>query len=171
MEIPKFTQKEVEEIKENIKEDGSLSDLLTEAEIAKNEMDYVKAINLLEKAKSLNQDNAMVLQRLALVTYKSQIPNIGDALFKADEILQELVPQKSTDLETLGLSGAINKRLYEEFDEPDFLNKALWFYEKGFYIGEDYYNGINLAFLYNIQANLSEDKFEAFANFGNAIKS
>ncbi len=168
LEVPRFTQEEVEAIKENIKEDGSLSDFLTEAEEAKNDKDYTKAIELLERARTLKQDNVLVIQRLALVTYKSESPNKVDALFRAQLILNELNPLLSTDLETLGLSGAINKRLYEELDEIEFLENAIEFYEKGFYIGSDYYNGINLAYLFNVKANLEENEFDSYAEYGNA---
>jgi tetratricopeptide (TPR) repeat protein len=170
LEIPKFTQAQIEEIKENIQEEGSLSDLMTKAEDAKNNRDYALAIEILEKAKSLNQENSLVTQRLALATYKSRSPTPIEALKKALTILNELNPESSTDLETLGLSGAIHKRLFEETGEIDHLSRAIRFYEKGLYIGMDYYNGINLAFLFNVLANKEGDRFLAFANFGNAIR-
>lgn len=170
LQVPKFSEEEVEEIKDNIKEDGSLSDIMAEAELAKEAKDYAKMISLLMMAKALNQDNTMVVQRLALATYKSELPNRLDALFRAEVILDELNPDISTDLETLGLSGAINKRIYEELKEGEFLKKAIWFYEKGFYIGSDYYNGINLAYLFNVLANIESEKFEAYADFGNAVR-
>lgn len=170
LEVPKFTEEEVEAIKENIDEDGSLSDFITEAEVAKNNKQYDQAINILLKAKALNQDNLLVVQRLALATYKSEMPNKIDALLKAESILDELSPSNSTDIETLGLSGAINKRLFEELGDTEFIKKAIWFYERGFYISGDYYNGINLAFLFNVLANLETDQFIAYAYYGNAIR-
>lgn len=167
---PSFSAQEIEDIKRNIDEDGSLSDMMTEAEQAKNSNNYEKVIEILQKAKQLNQDNILVIQRLALATYKSKIPTSIDALFRAELILEELNPDFSTDLETLGLSGAINKRLFEELGEREFLDASLRFYEKGFYIGNDYYNGINLAYLFNTRAVNQEDKFEAIADFGNAMR-
>lgn len=168
LNVPSFTEEEIKEIKENIDSETSISDLLHEAENAKNVLEYPKAIELLEKAAKVTPANDFILQRLALATYKSKLPNSLDALFKAELILEELNPEHTTDIETLGLSGAINKRIYEELDEIEFLNKAIWFYEKGFYIGNDYYNGINSAYLFSIKATLEEDKFEAFANYGQA---
>lgn len=170
LNIPTFTSKEIEEIKENIEEDGSLSDLINQAEIAKNNKEYEKAISILTQAKELKQDYILVIQRLALVTYKSKLPNPVDALFKAQVILNELNPYFTTDLETLGLSGAINKRLYEELKQTEFLNESIKFYERGYYIGNDHYNGINLAFLFNTKALVEEEKFEAVADYGNAIR-
>jgi len=170
LEIPKFTTKEIEGIRENINEDGSLSDFMTEAELAKDNKDYLKAIEFLEKALELRQDNVLVTQRLALVTYKSEDPNKVDALIKALSILESLNPNQTIDLETLGLSGAIYKRLFTINNDIESLEKSIWFYEKGFYIGSDYYNGINLAFLFNLNAVFLDNKFEAFANFGNAVR-
>lgn len=170
LNIPSFSQHEIEEIKQSIEEDGSLSDLMNEAEIAKNNKDYGRAIEILNKAKELHQDNILVTQRLALATYKSRIPNPIDALFRAQVILDELSPDTSVDLETLGLSGAINKRLFEELSENEFLEDSIRFYEKGYYIGNDYYNGINLAYLFNARAISQDDKFEAVADFGNAMR-
>jgi len=107
---------------------------------------------------------------MALCTYKSKYPNQQQALLDAAEILEELHPDTSTDLETLGLSGAINKRLYELTKDVKYLNNAVWFYEKGFYIGSDYYGGINTAYLFNVLANLENDFYESNASFGNARK-
>ncbi|GLU51543.1 hypothetical protein Dfri01_10040 [Dyadobacter frigoris] len=168
LEIPKFTAKEIEEIRENIKEDGSLSDFMEAAEIAKNQKDYLKAQKELTKALELNQDNSLVTQRLALVTYKSELPDKRSALIKALRLLEPLNPSLTTDLETLGLSGAIYKRLFEIDKIVDQLQKSIWFYERGFYIGNDYYNGINLAYLFNVVATLEKDKILAIANYGNA---
>jgi tetratricopeptide (TPR) repeat protein len=172
LNVPKFTEQQIEEIKESVKDSSntSLTSLIEIAEGAKNRKEYDVAIKMLETAKELSRDNTLVIQRLALVTYKSEKPTPSEALLKAEQILKELNPSKTTDLETLGLSGAINKRLFEVLNKEEFLDKALWFYEKGFYIGEDYYNGINLAYLFNIKATSENNKFLAFANYGNAIR-
>ncbi|RFM34666.1 TRAFs-binding domain-containing protein [Chitinophaga silvisoli] len=170
LQVPVFTPKEVNEIKENIKEIGSLSDYITMAEDFKRSKDYTAAIKVLRQAKKLNQDNVLVTQRLALCTYKSELPDAKQALEDAAKILEELHPDTSTDLETLGLCGAINKRLYAVTGEMEYLNKAAWFYDKGFYIGSDYYNGINAAYIFNVLANLEQDFYESNAHFGNARK-
>jgi len=169
LEVPRFSKEEVEEIKESIREEGSLSDLITAAEKAREARDYLMAIEILEKAIELKQDNMLVTQQLAVMTYKSQTPTPTDALFRAELILSELKPETTTNVETLGIAGAINKRLYEELDEEGFLDKAIRYYERGYYIGNDYYNGINLAYLFTIKASIEEDQFQAYANYGNAI--
>jgi tetratricopeptide (TPR) repeat protein len=168
LNVPSFTEEEIKEIKENIEAEESVSDLLNEAEIFKKNSDFPKAIELLQKAAKTTPANDFILQRLALATYKSKLPDTVTALFNAQLILEELHPENTTDIETLGLSGAINKRLYEELGETNFLDESLWFYEKGFYIGNDYYNGINAAYTLTIKSTLDEDLFEAYANYGKA---
>jgi hypothetical protein len=108
-----------------------------------------------------------VIQKLALVTYKSKLPTAVDALNEACQILEGLGPATSTDTETLGLYGAVRKRLWDETQALPHLDKAIWAHEKGFYVKNDYYNGINLAFLLNVRAALKADSdpAEAIADF------
>ena len=40
--------------------------------------------------------------------------------------------------------------------DRSYLDQAIWSSEKGFYLKNDYYNGINLAYLYNVRASISE---------------
>jgi hypothetical protein len=47
--------------------------------------------------------------------------------------------------------------------QPADLEPALWAHEKGFYLKNDQYNGINLAFLLNVRASVSP-KREAIAD-------
>jgi hypothetical protein len=79
-------------------------------------------------------------------------------------ILGELEPAVSTDAETVGLWGAIHKRLWDLTGEQSDLDTALLSYEKGFYIRNDYYNGINLAYLYNLRSSITSGS-EAEADF------
>lgn len=97
-----------------------------------------------------------LLQRLALATYKSEYPNAEEALNEARDLLALLEPQTSNDSETLGLLQAVHKRLWSLTKDRLHLDKAIWSSEKGFYLKNDYYNGINLAYLYNVRASISE---------------
>jgi hypothetical protein len=73
----------------------------------------------------------------------------------------------------LGLCGAIYKRLYEETNNNINLKNAIWFYEKGFYIKQDYYNAINAAYLYTLQSTVQKNKEQAITdyNLGNRIRN
>jgi hypothetical protein len=98
-----------------------------------------------------------VVQQLAWATYKSQDPDAKTALLESKTILRQLDPETSNDPETLGLWGAIHKRLYEMqgLSTPDHLEAltaAIRAHEKGFYLMNDYYNGINFAFLLDSRA-------------------
>src|SRR5262249_51550857 len=93
-----------------------------------------------------------VVQQLAWATYKSKDPDEKTALLESKAVLGQLDPEGSSDPETLGLWGAIHKRLYEMKDMPrqdrlDALTAAIFAHEKGFYLRNDYYNGINFTFL------------------------
>ena len=98
-------------------------------------------------------EDPYIVQRLALVTYKSKHPSPKQALEEARDLLRTLNPETSNDTETLGLWGAVHKRLWElsETQERTYLDEAVRAYERGFYIRNDYYNGINFAYLLNVR--------------------
>ncbi|QEM14312.1 DUF4071 domain-containing protein [Mucilaginibacter rubeus] len=111
------------------------------------------------------QEDPYILQRLALATYKSKIPDEKTALLDAQKLLNTLNPETSNDSETLGLWGAIHKRLWEITKDKIFLDKAVHSYERGFYIMNDHYNGINYAFLLNVRASQSTVPAQAIADY------
>ena len=91
------------------------------------------------------------------------------ALTEAEALLEaHAAPRLSTAPETLGLSGAISKRLYDLTGDAGDLDRAIRFYERGFHIAQNYYNGINLAFLYTLKASLTEDDTDAIVSHGYA---
>ncbi len=103
-----------------------------------------------------DQVDPFVMQQLALSTYKSKDLDPATALREARTILEALSPKTSNDPETLGLWGAVHKRMSEIAQSPadkrDALDEAVWAYEKGFYLKNDHYNGINYAYLLNVRA-------------------
>ena len=111
------------------------------------------------------QEDPYILQRLALITYKSKSPDEKTALIEAHHLLNLLNPATSNDTETLGLWGAVHKRLWELTHEIKYLDEAIRAYERGFYLRNDYYNGINYAFLLNTRASQISDRAEAIADF------
>lgn len=125
------------------------------AEAARKASDFVQAIAFLSTARAFAPSDPFIIQRLALATYKAELPDAVTALRSAEAILKELRPTVSNDPETVGLWGAIHKRLWERAGDRADLDTALLSYEKGFYLKDDYYNGINLAYLYNVRAAIS----------------
>ena len=141
--------------------------LMDQAEAAFKRSDFITAKSLLAVVRTMMPMDSYVAQRLALTTYKSELPTPEAALHEAAAILESLGPATSTDSETLGLYGAVHKRLWNATSATPHLDKAIWAHEKGFYVRNDYYNGINLAFLLNVRAALKSvtEPAEAITDF------
>jgi hypothetical protein len=101
-----------------------------------------------------------VVQQLALHTYKAKQPDAVSALVTARQIVDALGPKTSTDPETLGIAGAIEKRLWEERSDRDHLEAAIELYGRGFHVRGDYYNGENYAACLDTRAALQTDPAE-----------
>lgn len=134
----------------------TLSAIVESAKESIDAGDFIKALEPLKLAREIDPNNVYLLQQLVLATYKGGQPSKVEALNNALEQLGALEPDKSTDTETLGLAGAIYKRLWEETENRGCLTTAIDYYEKGFQIKHDYYNGINLAYLLNVRSVLCE---------------
>ena len=132
----------------------SAKDMLEQARAAMNADRFVLAKQLLQTVhEQMLPNDQYVLQQLALATYKSKDPDPATAFAAARHILQAKLNAESTnDPETLGLWGAVHKRLWEVTAERAQLDSAIAGYERGFYLKQDFYNGINLAFLLNVRA-------------------
>lgn len=133
---------------------AALGDYIKKANQAVSEDDFIEAIVQLKIAIEFDPNNSYLKQRLALATYKSKVPDGKSALLNALEILKSLDPDRTTDPETLGLLGAVYKRLWELDCDPLLLESAIGFCNRGFLIKRDYYNGINLAYLHNVKASI-----------------
>ena len=147
------------------------SELMRDVDEAQKEGDWLSAKVFLNKIRKNAQsdkqekEDPYTLQRLALATYKAKSPNELDALKEADGIIEVLEPATSNDPETLGLWGAIHKRLWELTADVTHIDKAVNAYERGFYLRNDYYNGINYAYLLNVRAAGAKNTGEAIADF------
>jgi tetratricopeptide (TPR) repeat protein len=142
--------------------------MLDEARTHMSGGDFSGARDLFETVLRMRPRDEYVIQQLALATYKSQMPAPRAALLAAHAQLQTLDPDTTNDPETLGLWGAVHKQLWEIDSDPAHLDTAIAAYERGFYLKQDYYNGINLAFLLNVRAALRTqegDRTEAVADF------
>ncbi len=142
----------------------SLAALMEGVREAKRDKDFPTAIALLKSARKIAPNDAFVAQQLALCTYKSKRPDEAKALEDARTILAELDPLHSNNAETLGLWGAIHKRMFALSKDRKALDAAVFAYEKGYRLLADYYNGINWAFLLNMRAHVSEPA-DAIADF------
>ena len=134
----------------------TLSILMEQAEKALQENKFSVAKALFADLHDKMPNDVSVMHKLALATYKARLPTEKEALEEASNMLAGLNPSQSTDTETLGLIQAVHKRLWKLTGDRSHLEKAIWSSEKGFYLKNDYYNGINLAYLYNVRASVSE---------------
>jgi hypothetical protein len=103
-------------------------------------------------------------QQHALCTYKDPDLPADERFTRAFKILEQVDnPLSSTDQETLGLAGAIYKRIWEVDAQKRHLERALAYYMKGYKAkgadSPDYdfgYTGINAAFVQDILAYQEE---------------
>lgn len=115
--------------------------------------DFAGARALLLQVIKVRPNDPFVTQQLVVATYKAKQPDPENALLEARSIMeQSLDPATTNDPESLGLWGAIHKRLWEIKSRPDDLNAAVDGYERGFSLRRDWYNGINYAFLLDLRA-------------------
>jgi hypothetical protein len=150
-----------EEVKTVIPSGGTtLRDVSDQANKAMDEGRFSDAIPLWEKAREIAVKDDFIVQQLALATYKSKQPDPELALLKAKEILKYLQPSGSFDTETLGIWASVHKRLYEISKDPDDLDEAIFGLERGFFIRQDHYTGINFAFMLDVKASLRTDPGE-----------
>jgi tetratricopeptide (TPR) repeat protein len=149
-------------------DDGNTRQLLERARAATDASDFDTARVLFQLIREQRPSDDYVVQQLALATYKSKRPDARQALADAREILKTLKPEKTTDPETLGLWGAVHKRMWDLDGDRVALDVAIGAHERGFYLKQDYYNGINLAFMLNQRADLARragDLPNAIADF------
>ena len=146
---------------------------------ARKKGDWLRAKMLLEEIREMRKtkdpntpvdqqtEDPYIIQQLALVTYKAKHDTPEKeiaALREACDLLYKLNPTTSNDTETLGLWGAVHKRLWDKAKDTVALDKAIRSYERGFSLRNDYYNGINFAFLLNVRAAHAADLAKASAS-------
>lgn len=147
-------------------EDKTLAKIIEQGEQAIGEGGFAAAKALFALALQLGKDrpdnepithDRYLVQRLVLATYKAKQPDELSALNEAMALLAGLAPEESNDPETVGLAGAIEKRLFDKGQGTEHLARAIDYHERGYYLRDDSYNGINLAYLLNLRADSSLD--------------
>jgi hypothetical protein len=142
----------------------ALSLIIEEGEQAIDESNFDLAKERFESALNIGQkskdqlscvNDSYLIQRLAMATYKTQKPDKITALHDALALLGKLDLEHTNDAETVSLAGAIEKKLYEAGQGEAHLSNAILYFQRGYYLLNNRYNAINLAFMLNCRANSS----------------
>jgi Tetratricopeptide Repeats-Sensor len=141
---------------ESVVDERSVTVLMDTFADARAREDWTTAKAMLTSIRALKPGDPFIAQQLALATYKSKQPDVEASLLEAKRVLAELDPEVSNDPETLGIWGAIHKRLWDVRRDRDALDEAVRAYGKGFVLKDDWYNGINYAFMLDVRASESE---------------
>jgi len=103
--------------------------IVEQAKFEMNCDNFIKATQLWEKANRVLPNEPYFTQQWALCRYKSKSPSAIVALTDALQIIQQLDSDGNTnDPETLGITGAINRRLYQLTDDEEYLDRAIDYY-------------------------------------------
>ncbi|KAA8558555.1 hypothetical protein FX985_04914 [Pseudomonas extremaustralis] len=165
--------------------DEQYAELLDEAEAAQQRLfhymhtgerllkasDHIGASKAFAAAEAMKPGEPDIVQKLSLTTYKAMLPTEVDALLEAGRILEVLDPAGSNDPETLGIAGAIRKRLWLLTKEREHLDLAIRYYGRGYEVRRDYYNGENLALCLEYRGLVQEDTAETKYDFMSAHKA
>ena len=158
---PRFSDDEIEKfVVDSEAHEQRLSTQIKVGKQASTDSCHADAAAAYKIAHKLSPGEPFLVQQWALAVYKSKSPNEEVALLKGLEIIKTLQPDTSNDPETLGITGAIYKRLWLLKQDREALEKAIAYYRRGFEIRRDYYNGENLATCLDFRAKIQTDPSE-----------
>ena len=162
LQKPSLSDQEFNDLLDDAEEiQESFSAHLSNAEAAAKDSNHIDAAREFQTALEFNPDHDYLTQQYALHTYKSEHPSKLLALSDASAIIARLSPETSNDPETLGIAGAIYKNMWKATQDLGALDRAITFYERGFELRRDYYNGENAALCIEARSQLQDDKDEA----------
>jgi hypothetical protein len=141
---PSLTDEDLKEIIGELHENEDTIYSLTEkAKGLMSENKFDEAADVWKRLSEKTGNEIYYIQQQALCRYKSKSPTKLKALTDALQVIRKI--SECNDTETLGITGAINKRLWEETNDVSYLNDAIEFYKKGWNLYADYYTGENYA--------------------------
>jgi tetratricopeptide (TPR) repeat protein len=151
----------------------SVKGFTDQARTAMEKNDFLTAKIMYKAAHEMRPNDESIIQKLALTTYKSKLPSEVEALREAHDLIRDkLAPQGTNDPETIGLWAAVHKRLWPLTKEIKHLQESIDALERGFKLQNDYYNGINLAYMLNVRATLTgTPPAEAIADYVQAQRT
>ena len=137
--------------------------VVEKAKIEMKNKNFSEATKFWKKASEKVEKDTYFIQQLAFCTYKDESVSNNIALIDALKIISQLEPEdrNTTDPETLGITGAIYKRLWINNKETvEYLDRAIEYYKRGFTINQDYYTGENYALCLDLKSEISTDSDE-----------
>jgi tetratricopeptide (TPR) repeat protein len=144
-----------------LKKENSIFALSEKAKMLRRDNKFIEAAAYWEKAAEIAPEDHYFIHQQTLCTYKSELPSKEAALLSALEIIAPIHNSGETnDPETLGLVGAIYKRLYELNGDTETLKKAIKAYKRGFTVSDNYYTGENFATCLDLLANKTTNSKE-----------
>ena len=161
LQQPRLTEEEIEAVVDDTEaHERRLSAYVNSGKKASAASRHTDAAKAFENAHVLSPEEPYLIQQWALATYKSKSPSEEAALLEGLKIIASLNPEASNDPETLGITGAMHKRLWMLKNERRSLDKAIAFYGRGFEVRRDYYNGENLATCLDYRSKAHRDPAE-----------
>lgn len=161
LQQPKLTEDEIEQVVDDTEaHERRLSAFVKRGKEASLASRHAEAAEAFANAHELSPREPYLIQQWALATYKSKNPNEEAALLQGIDIIDSLQPGTSNDPETLGIAGAMHKRLWILLQERGSLDKAISYYQRGYEVRRDYYNGENLATCLNFRSKVQSDPAE-----------
>ena len=157
IEQPKISDEDLEEIIGELRsKENTVYALSEQAKDLMHENRFEEAAQKWHRLGEMVENDIFYIQQEALCTYKSEKPGKIPALTKALQIMASIKEQ--TDTETLGITGAINKRLWYETKDESFLDCAIEMYKKSWTLHQDYYTGENYALCLEQKSTLEKDE-------------
>lgn len=153
----------VQIIKDLAEKEKSIFALVEKAKLEMKDSNFSNAIKYWKKASEKVENDNYFIQQLALCTYKDESVSPNIALIDALKIINQLEPdnRSTTDPETLGITGAIYKRMWLNSKETiEYLDRAIEYYRRGFTINQDYYTGENYALCLDFKSDKTNDSEE-----------
>jgi tetratricopeptide (TPR) repeat protein len=150
-------------IKDLADKEKSIFALVEKAKIEMANGNFSEAAKFWRKASEKIENDNYFIQQLALSTYKDKTVNPNIALTDALKIISQLEPEdrNTTDPETLVITGAIYKRLWQNNQTTvEYLDRAIEYYKRGFTINQDYYTGENYALCLDLKSEITTDRDE-----------
>lgn len=127
-----------------MKEESEIQKLLNNASRCMKEKRFNEAYNNWKLLNDKNPKEILYIQKMALCKYKSSKPYIREELEEAKTII-ETISYNHNDPETMGITGAVYKNIYLVSGDVYNLKKAVDYYNKGYTLSMNYYNGENYA--------------------------